>query len=155
MKKTTKTRPTTHKVRNTYDREPVQVYQVPGLTMTEQNHARACDINTIMSKYLKTGVMTHIKQYEPTYGDVSELDYQNSMDLVARVKSEYHDLPAYVRKDIGGESQYLALMQTDEGVATLQSILAPGEQYEKDGSPLTDDPEPPPAAKTETEQTVT
>ena len=129
-------------VRNAYQRKAVQVYQNPGVSMTEQHHARACDINTIMTKYLKTGVVDHINKYEPTYGDVSEADFKKSMDLVAAVKSEFQDLPAYVRAEIGDEATYLSLMQTDEGVSQLRSILAPGEKYEKDGSPLTGPQDP-------------
>jgi len=123
------------KVRTAYDRLKVGVYKKPGKTMTEQNHARACDINTIMAKYIKTGVLEHIKMYEPTYGDVSEADWQKSMETICNVRSEFNELPAYVRKEIGGEDKYLALMQTDKGVATLRNILAPAEKYEADGAP--------------------
>ncbi len=105
---------------------------------TEQHHARACDINTIMAKYLKTGVMDHISKYQPIYGDVTSADYKKSMDLVAGVKTEFEELPAYVRKEFGEDvNEYLKAMQTPEGVQELQSILHPAERYEKDGSPVT------------------
>jgi len=134
------------KVRCAFDRKKVSVYKKPGKTMTEQNHARACDINTIMAKYIKTGVMEHIKMYEPTYGDVSEADWQKSMETICNVKSEFQKLPAYVRKEIGGEDKYLALMQTDKGIATLRGILAPAEKYDSEGKPIVKPESDPPEA---------
>ncbi len=114
---------------------------------TEQHHARACDINTIMAKYLKTGVMDHISKYQPIYGDVSTADFQTSMNLVKSVETEFEELPAYVRAEFGQDvTEYLEAMQTPEGVQKLQDILHPTELYERDGSPKTDDPtEPEPA----------
>ena len=41
---------------------------IQGKSLTEQHHAKACDINSIMAKYVKTGVLDHITRYEPTYG---------------------------------------------------------------------------------------
>ncbi len=110
----------------------------PETGRTEQHHARACDINTIMAKYLKTGVLDHKSKYEPTYGDVSSADFQASMNLVKGVETEFHDLPAYIRAEFNQDvGEYLQAMQTDEGVQKLQEIIHPSERYEKDGSPAT------------------
>lgn len=122
-----------HVVRNAFDRERV-VTKTPGKSLTEQHHARSCDINSIMAKYLKTGVIDHISKYEPQYGDVCMQDYKQAQDLVARVKTEFEELPGYVRARFNDVSHYLALMQTDEGVETLRGFLAPGEQYDRQGN---------------------
>ncbi len=112
--------------------------------LTEQHHARSCDINTIMAKYLKTGVLDHVSKYAGTYGDVSQADYQKSMNLIKSVESEFEDLPAYVRDEFENDaSQYLEAMQSDEGVAKLQAIRPPGERYEKTGEPSPQPPEQP------------
>lgn len=126
------------KVLNHFDRNKVG-FKPRGKSMTEQHHAKECDINTIMLRYEKTGVLTHIKKYEPTYGDVSDVDFKRALDTVSRVKTEFEELPAYVRAEYKNDvSQYLADMQTPEGVAHLQNILHPGEKYDKYGRP--DDP---------------
>lgn len=125
-------------------RERVQVYKKPAKSLTEQHHARACDINTIMAKYLKTGVIEHVAKWEPTFGDVSEQDFKKSMDTVTRVESEFYELPAYVRAHYQGDpAKYLAAVVTDEGLEELQKLKPPGQRYERDGSPEAEAPKEP------------
>ncbi len=133
------------KPRNHYWREPLKT--APGEDgRTEQHHAKSCDINTIMARYVKTGVMDHISKYEPRYGDVSSADWQAAQNLVAGVKTEFEELPAYVRDYYEGNADnYLDAMQTDEGVNELRNIRPPGQKYETDGSPAVETPEPEPA----------
>ena len=102
--------------------------------ITEQHHARSCDINTILARYKQTGVIEHIKNFEPQYGDVSEVDFKNAMDTVATVKSEFESLPAWARAKFDGVEHYLRLMQTDEGVEELRKMVAPGLAYDEQGS---------------------
>jgi hypothetical protein len=105
-------------------------------SLTEQHHARSCDINTIMARYQKTGVIEHIKRHKSTYGDVSQLDFQEAMQTVARAKSEFEELPAYARDAFkGGVEEYLHRMSQDDAIEHLQSILHPTDKYNADGSP--------------------
>lgn len=116
-------------------RNRVQVYKKPGKSLTEQHHAKACDINTIMARYLKTGLIEHISRYEPQFGDISELDFKKSLDTITRVESEFYELPAYVRDHYENDpSNYLAAVVTDEGLKELQSLKPPGQQYNRDGT---------------------
>lgn len=123
-------------------RNRVQVYKKPGKSLTEQHHAKACDINTIMARYLKTGLIDHISKYEPQFGDVSELDFKQSLDTITRVESEFYELPAFVRDHYDNDpSNYLAAVVTEEGLADLQSLKPPGQQYNRDGT-IEHPPEP-------------
>lgn len=120
-------------------RPRVQVYAQPGVSLTEQHHARSCDINTIMAKYLRTGVLDHIKQYEPTFGDISELDFKESMDTIRTIEAEFGDLPAYVRAHFKQDaSAYLRQISTPEGVEAIRNLKPPAAAYKKDGSRDTD-----------------
>lgn len=106
-----------------------------GPTLTEQHHARACDINTIMAKYVRTGLIEHLSQYEPRFGDVSNVDFQEAMFLVKEVESEFANLPAYVRAHYGDAQNYLEAVSTPEGVEALRSLRPAAEQYTQDGEP--------------------
>ena len=136
-------------------------FKTKGKTMTEQSHAKSCNINTIMARYEKTGLIEHMSSYEPQYGDVSEADYKKSLDLVAAVTSEFEELPAYVRAHYNGDaSNYLAAIQTEEGIEDLRSIQHPADAYTKDGSPSSgespkDVPEKPDSSGTENGDGVT
>lgn len=70
---------------------------------TKQSFKAECDINTIIDRYLKTGVMEFTQKNEPRYGDVTGLDYQNAMQIVAGAKSLFNELPAHVRDRFDNE----------------------------------------------------
>lgn len=99
---------------------------------TEQHHAKSCDINTIMAKYLKTGVIDHVNKHSAHYGEVSAADYHAAQNLVADQKTVFEELPAFVRdhyeNDVGN---YLEALQTNEGVEELQKVLYPTDSYEE------------------------
>ena len=124
--------------RNAYEREAVQIDFSDTESLTEQHHARSCDINTILARYKQTGVIEHISNFEPQYGDVSGVEFKDAMDKVAAVKSEFEALPAWARNNFDGVGHYLELMQTDQGVEELRKMVAPPLAYTDEGSP---DPE--------------
>lgn len=122
------------RVRNRFQTQKVPT-RFEGPTMTEQHHAKACDINSIMAKYLKTGVIEHMKKFEPSYGDVSTHDYEESMNTVARVVQEFDQLPAFARDHYGSPEKYLEATSTPEGLEELRSLRPKGDKYDKDGAP--------------------
>ena len=131
------------KVRTRFDRRRVSVVNNGEPTLTEQHHARACDINSIMANYIATGTVDHISKYSPQYGDATGADFQNAQILVAEQKSIFEELPAYVRKHYSHDpALWLDAMQTDEGVSEMKSLLAPGQGYNIDGSRLKTDENP-------------
>ncbi len=65
--------------------------------LTEQSHKRACDINSIMAKFQKTGAIEHLAKHPPKYGDVTGQDFQAAQILVAEHKSQFEELPSQLR----------------------------------------------------------
>lgn len=136
------------KVRNGFARERVQT-KFTGESLTEQHHKKSCDINNIMAKYQKTGLIDHMATHQGTYGDVSGADFQNAQNLVAEQKSIFHELPASVRAEFDNDpANYLDLVMTDEGIEQLQEILNPAPEPEESLETLS---EPPTEAETVTE----
>ena len=74
-----------------------QVHPKCGKTMTEQHHAKTCNINHIIAKYQKTGLLDHVNKYEPTYGDVSRIEFEKAMNLVSDQKMVFDELPSSIR----------------------------------------------------------
>ena len=67
-------------------------------SMTKQSFKKQCNINTIMSKYEKTGVLTHVNSKQPMYGDFSAIpDYRESLDKVIQAEESFLNLPAKLR----------------------------------------------------------
>lgn len=69
----------------------------PGPSMTKQSHKDECDVNIIVARFLKTGVLPENGR-EPRYGDVSSMDFQEAMLIVADARSAFEALPALVRE---------------------------------------------------------
>ena len=102
----------------------------PAETLTEQSHKAACDVNNIMARYTLTGVMEHVRRFEPVYADVSAADYKASMDAISAAKTLFEELPSRVRRHFGDDvTQFLAYCdETPDAASGLQAIA---EEYRK------------------------
>lgn len=69
-----------------------------GESMTKQSFAEACDINTIMSRYQKTGVIDHYATYGEQYGELSGDSFTDMMFKVVRAQDMFDDLPSAARE---------------------------------------------------------
>lgn len=65
---------------------------------TEQGHKRECDVNEIIKKYDKQGLISHISEIEAKFGDVTGADFKLMNDKVANAMSMFEKLPAAIRK---------------------------------------------------------
>jgi len=64
---------------------------------TRQEFKDESDINTIMSRYLRTGELPHVNLLAPQYFDASGIDFQTHMSAVADAKSLFAELPSHIR----------------------------------------------------------
>lgn len=69
-----------------------------GSSLTKQQFADECNINKIVSKHVKTGVINHINNHQGTYGDIPSIDYTESMQLIASANTMFQELPAAIRE---------------------------------------------------------
>lgn len=70
----------------------------PNEDRTKQAFKDECDINNIMARYQKTGIINFQQRFEPRYGDVSAIEFQSAMQTVARGKTMFNELPSRVRE---------------------------------------------------------
>lgn len=65
----------------------------------QQHQADECDINKIMARYERDGVLEHVKQFHGEYGDFTEVqDYATSLRQVIQAEECFMSLPAEIRK---------------------------------------------------------
>lgn len=80
--------------------------QRPGKTLedgspaytTEQAHKKQCDVNEIIRKYDKTGLIAHTVKFEHKYGDATGADFKEAMDMVLGAQAMFDELPIHVKK---------------------------------------------------------
>jgi len=85
-------------------------------SMTKQSFRDECDINTIMSRYERTGVMPESRGDAPQFGDyISEYSFQESMNAVIYAQQQFADLPARVRDRFGNDpANMLRFLEDDK-----------------------------------------
>lgn len=94
----------------------VNVELVTGSTSKVQDSFRdMCNINRIVAKYHRTGVLDHVIN-PGRYQDVSRLtDYKSAMDFIIESQEAFDSLPAKVRKYFQNDTaQFLEFVDNPE-----------------------------------------
>lgn len=93
-----------------------RVLQVVGEhSLTQQNMAEETDINFIMKKYEKQGILTHVARYAGEYGDFSGVpDYQTGLNMVMAAEEMFQSLPARIRDRFGNDPAQFIEFATDK-----------------------------------------
>lgn len=108
---------------------------------TKQSFKDECDVNQIMARFQRTGVLEFRNKFEAQYADVSGVTFQAAMDTIARANHMFHSMPARVRdkfqNDPGrflawiqnpnhaDEARELGLMKPKESAPVVEPAAAP------------------------------
>lgn len=94
-----------------------------GPSMTKQSFRDECDINTIMARYMKTGVLDFANKHAPQYADVSNIDFAQAMADVLMAKSMFDDLPAKIRARFSNDpGQFLAFIDNPDNASEMLAM---------------------------------
>lgn len=92
-------------------------------SLTKQSERSSCDINKIVQKYVKTGVMPHVRNAVAQYIDAASLpDYQTALNVVIESQETFLSLPAQVRAHFDNDpSKFVAAFDStlDEATANI------------------------------------
>lgn len=95
----------------------------PGFGRTKQSHAAECDINNIMARYLRTGVIDVANKHAPQYGDCSGWEFQAAITKLAEAKSMFAGLPAKLRNRFENDpGQFLDFVHDRENLAEMREL---------------------------------
>lgn len=84
----------------------------PEPTRTEQHHKDQVEINNILAKYERTGVIDHRNKYEGQYNDLAAYDYQENMFKIAAANTMFEELPSGLRARFNNQpAQFLEFVQ--------------------------------------------
>lgn len=77
----------------------------PAVGRTEQHHKDSTMIDTVLRKYDKTGLITHVNRATAQYGDFTTInEYQESLNLVMQAEDSFLELPSDIRKQFGNDA---------------------------------------------------
>ncbi|AXL14771.1 internal scaffolding protein [Microviridae sp.] len=122
-------------------RNPVGLSTGPGLT--KQSHKNECDINQIMARYQKTGVLEHAKAHQGSYGEITSETFLSAHQTIARAKSMFETLPSSLRERFENRPEnYFDFVQDPDNTTELVKMGLVREEAKKqdDTSLLTSAP---------------
>lgn len=96
-------------------------------SLTVQSDKARCDVNNIMAKFRKTGLIDHIREHEGRYEDVSSaFDFQEAMNIVATAQQSFDQLPSEIRKRFDNNpAEFLDFVaKPDSGLELVKMGLA-------------------------------
>lgn len=90
-------------------------YQDDQPSMTQQQFKNQCDINQILKKFEKTGMVTHVRNNQGAYGDFSTIkNFQDNLNLVINAQNAFDSLPAQIRKRFSNNPSLLLEFVQDD-----------------------------------------
>lgn len=97
----------------------------------EQSHKAACDVNNIMSKFQKTGVIDHLRKHGGQYADVPSTDFREAMEVITTAESMFAELPSQARKRFNNDpAEFLEFVQDPENQNDLHVLGLLDPNYE-------------------------
>lgn len=115
-------------IRKPYDKvsHPGESFVGPG--RTQQEFARECDINTIMKRYERDGLLEHVMANEGQYADLGDMqEFHDAMNTVRAAQESFETLPASMREEFNNDpAEFLEFTSSaTEGQLREKGLLPP------------------------------
>lgn len=119
-----------------YPHDRVQFHPV-GESRTKQSFQAECDINNILAKYAKTGLIDHVKKHGGYYGDLPlSNDFQTNLHAIMEAQASFDSLPANIRDRFQNDpARFLAFVEDPENGEEMVALGL------RENSPSTASPE--------------
>lgn len=111
-------------IRKPYDK-PYRVRTFfEGESLTNQADKKACDINNILKKAERTGVIEHLNAHAGQYGDFTTAeDYKASLDQILNAQDMFMSLPSNIRKKFDNDpAEFLAFVDDPANQEEMVSL---------------------------------
>lgn len=90
---------------------------------TKQEFKKDCDINRIVAKYQKTGIIDHARKFSGEYAFATGLDFQAAMELVKNGEEMFAALPSSLRNRFANDpAQFLDFVQDPANAQELVDL---------------------------------
>lgn len=94
-------------------------------SLTVQSEGDQLDLNVIVKRFMKTGVMSNIRTDQPMFGDFTNIkDYQTAVIALQDADEQFMTLPSQIRKRFENDPHKLLAFLQDE--KNLQEAIALG-----------------------------
>lgn len=96
-----------------------------GPGMAKQSMKEECDINVIVSRFDRTGALSHVAKGVPSFADVSEVtDYRSVLEFGRSADEYFAGLPAKVRARFGNDvARYVEALMSPDAASELAEVV--------------------------------
>lgn len=92
-------------------------------SMTKQSFKDECDINKLMDKYQKTGLLTHVNNNKAHYGEFEATDFTTAMQTIAEGQSMFAELPSATRKYFDNDpAKFMAFTSNPDNIDKMVEL---------------------------------
>ena len=115
------------KIRTAYDGVRVDtddVFFPADAVGAKQSFKAECDINNIVKSFNpRTGEFSHMALTAPIFGDVTDLDFRQMMEMITNAQAEFNQLPAEVRARFGNDPhEFVSFCQDPGNLPELEKL---------------------------------
>lgn len=97
------------------ERQPVRLAFDPSTSRTKQSFKDECDVNNIMARFQRTGIVEFAQRFQARYGDVRGVDFASAMNVIAEAREMFAAMPAKLRDRFGNDpARFLEFVQDPE-----------------------------------------
>ncbi len=95
-----------------------------GPSLTKQSFRDECDINFIMKKHEKTGLLDHVNKFNGYYGDLpQDVDYQSALNSVMEAEAAFASLTAPIRSQFNNNpAEFLAFVADPQNAEEIIAL---------------------------------
>lgn len=105
------------------NRRKVEIIFDPAEGLTRQEFQAECNINNIMAKYQKTGLVDHITKHSPMYGEFDPIDFQTALDTIKDGEAMFAELPSQARKYFNNDpAEFMTFVQDPDNIDKLVEL---------------------------------
>lgn len=100
-------------------------------SMTQQQFKEQVNVNKIIAKYRRTGMLEHVRKNSGAYLDITDIgDYQESLQKVIDANNIFSSLPSEIRTRFANDPQQLINFLADE--KNIDEAIRLGLMYKKE-----------------------
>ncbi|AXL14479.1 internal scaffolding protein [Microviridae sp.] len=94
------------------------------VSLTKRSFAPECDINYIMAKHAKTGMIDHVNRFEGDYSDLPAApDLHTALNAVKAAEAAFMSLPAVVRSKFSNNpEEFLSFVENPDNASELVNL---------------------------------
>lgn len=92
-------------------------------SLAKQAFKAECDINTIVKRHQRKGIVTHLNPDEPGYGFAPSLDLKQAMDTVIDAQRAFDALPSEIRRRFSNDAvEFVEFAENPENREELRKL---------------------------------